>query len=398
MSDGDRKILSAYLRLFLYGNGSRGIGRRIIMKYIIKDNQAGFVLKNGIFQKIITAGTYHFSKMAGYTVAVEEMLGEMNYLEVPYQVLSKDKVFSEAAIHMEIPDGFIGFLYVNGKLTTFANRKDYVFWNVFDKYEMKVISMEETLIGEEISKQMLTLVPKHLYTEVSVGEGEIGLVYYDNVLQKPLSKGIYRFWNYNHAVTFCVIDMKQKELDIVGQEILTKDKIGIRMNVACMYKVRDAVEFVARISDLKGQLYPAVQLVIREIVGNYKLDEILEAKEQISKEIYGALGEREEMFCVNFLTAGIKDIILPGEIREIMNSVLVAEKTAQANVISRREEVASTRSLLNTAKLMDENQTLYKLKELEYLERICEKVGEISVSGSAGIVEQLGKMMGTSAS
>ena len=123
--------------------------------------------------------------------------------------------------------------------------------------------------------------------------------------------------------------------------------------------------------------------------------EILEAKEQISREIYETLLKREEMFCVNFLTAGIRDIILPGEIREIMNSVLVAEKTAQANVIARREEVASTRSLLNTAKLMDENQTLYRLKELEYLEKICEKVGEISVNGSAGIVEQLGKMMGT---
>lgn len=145
---------------------------------------------------------------------------------------------------------------------------------------------------------------------------------------------------------------------------------------------------------MKGQLYSAVQLAIREIVGNYKLDEILESKETISKEIYAALKEREAMFCVTFLSAGIKDIILPGEIRAIMNSVLVAEKTAQANVISRREEVASTRSLLNTAKLMDENRTLYKLKELEYLERICEKVGEISVNGNAGIVEQLGRLIG----
>ena len=123
----------------------------------------------------------------------------------------------------------------------------------------------------------------------------------------------------------------------------------------------------------------------------------MEAKERISGEIHTALREREEMFCVNFLTAGIKDIILPGEVREIMNSVLVAEKKAQANVIARREEVASTRSLLNTARLMEENRTLYKLKELEYLERICEKVGEISVNGNAGIVEQLGKMMGAEA-
>ncbi len=363
------------------------------MKYMIKDNQAGFVLKNGVFQKMITSGTYYFSKLFGYNVEIEEMTGEVDYLDVPYQVLSRDSTFLNATIHIEIPDGSIGFLYVNGKLTSFANRKEYTFWNQFDKYQIKVVSMEEPVIGSQVSKQMISLVPKSYYTEMAVGEGEIGLVYYDHVLQNQLSKGIYRFWNFSHNITGKIFDMKQKELDIVGQEILTKDKIGIRMNVACMYKIRDAVEFASTISDLKGQLYSAAQLVIREIVGNYKLDEILEGKEHISKEIFAALKERETMFCINFLTAGIKDIILPGEIKAIMNSVLVAEKTAQANVISRREEVASTRSLLNTAKLMDENKTLYKLKELEYLERICDRVGEISVNGNAGLLEQLGKIM-----
>jgi regulator of protease activity HflC (stomatin/prohibitin superfamily) len=88
----------------------------------------------------------------------------------------------------------------------------------------------------------------------------------------------------------------------------------------------------------------------------------------------------------------LKDIILPGEIRDIMNTVLVAEKKAQANVIARREEVASTRSLLNTAKLMEENATLYKLKELEYLERICEKVGNISV-GSGDLLGELREIL-----
>lgn len=364
------------------------------MKYLIKDNQAGFVLKNGVFQKMITSGTYYYSTLLGYKVKIEEMDGEVDELEVPYQVLAKDPVFLASTVHMEIPDGSVGFLLRNGKMIMSANRKEYTFWNVFDKYEIRLVSMEETEIGPEVSRQMLSLIPQNLYTVVSVGEGETGLVYYDNVLQRQLPRGIYRFWNYAHDISYRVYDMKQRELDIVGQEILTRDKIGIRMNVACIYQIRDAVEFAATVSDLKVLLYPAVQLAIREIVGNYRLDEILEKKEEISREIHAALREREKMFCVKFVTAGIKDIILPGEIREIMNSVLVAEKTAQANVISRREEVASTRSLLNTAKLMDENRTLYKLKELEYLEKICEKVGEISVNGNVGIVEQLGKMIG----
>jgi regulator of protease activity HflC (stomatin/prohibitin superfamily) len=92
---------------------------------------------------------------------------------------------------------------------------------------------------------------------------------------------------------------------------------------------------------------------------------------------------------VEIISADIKDIILPGEIREIMNTVLVAEKRAQANVITRREEVASTRSLLNTAKLLEENQILYKLKELEYVERIFEHVGSISLNGSGDLLSQL---------
>ncbi len=105
------------------------------------------------------------------------------------------------------------------------------------------------------------------------------------------------------------------------------------------------------------------------------------------------LKERQQDYCVEVIGAGIKDIILPGEIRDIMNTVLVAQKRAQASVITRREEVASTRSLLNTAKLMDENRTLYKLKELESIERICSNVGSISLSGGSDLLTQLAGLL-----
>jgi regulator of protease activity HflC (stomatin/prohibitin superfamily) len=86
---------------------------------------------------------------------------------------------------------------------------------------------------------------------------------------------------------------------------------------------------------------------------------------------------------------GVKDIVLPGDVKEIMNQVLVAEKRAQANVIMRREETASTRSLLNTAKLMEENAMLFKLKEMEYVEKIAEKIQTIQLSGGGQLVDQL---------
>ncbi len=364
------------------------------MKIIIRDNQAGFVLKNGIFIKMITVGTYYYSRLMGYQVVIREMSGEMDVTGIPYAVLEKDAAFRRSTVRIEVPDGYLGLLYINSKLRSVLTKKEVVYWNVFDTYEVKLVSMETEEIGKEVTKRMLELVPAAYYKTVSVGDGEVALLYYDNILQKQLTKGIYAFWNYRTNVTIKVFDMRQKVLDIVGQEILTRDKIGIRMNISCMYRIRDVEEFAGKIVDLKGQLYTYVQLVIREMTGNYKLDEILEMKDTVSKEVFAKLREQEEQFCVEFLSAGIKDIILPGGIQEIMNSVLVAEKTAQANVIARREEVASTRSLLNTAKLMDETKTLYRLKELEYLERICDRVGEISVNGNGGLVEQLGKLVG----
>ena len=87
--------------------------------------------------------------------------------------------------------------------------------------------------------------------------------------------------------------------------------------------------------------------------------------------------------------AGIRDVILPGDMKEIMNQVLVAEKKAQANSIMRREETAAMRSMLNTAKLMEENEMLWKLKEMEYVEKIADRIGEITISGSGNVISQL---------
>ena len=218
------------------------------------------------------------------------------------------------------------------------------------------------------------LLPARMHKKVTVGDGETGLLYIDGRYTQQLESGTYDYWVYAHEVSCKVFNLKIQQLEISGQEILTADKVGIRMNLLCGYRITDPLSLVQKTEGSAKLLYAKIQLLTREYVGRHRLDELL---------------AQQEAYCVEILDVGIKDIILPGEIRDIMNTVLVAEKKAQANVIMRREEVASTRSLLNTAKLMEENQILYRLKELEYLERICDKVGSISVSGAGNLLEQL---------
>jgi regulator of protease activity HflC (stomatin/prohibitin superfamily) len=141
--------------------------------------------------------------------------------------------------------------------------------------------------------------------------------------------------------------------------------------------------------EYERQLYVMAQLGLREQVAILTLDELLDKREALSESILAVIGPKAETMGCKVLDCGIRDIILPGDVKDIMNQVLVAEKRAQANVIMRREETASTRSLLNTAKLMEENTMLYKLKEMEYVEKIAEKINTISVNGSGDLIGQL---------
>jgi regulator of protease activity HflC (stomatin/prohibitin superfamily) len=132
-----------------------------------------------------------------------------------------------------------------------------------------------------------------------------------------------------------------------------------------------------------------VQLALREYVGKLSLDELLDSKQALTENVLKTVGAKGNELGVEILDAGVKDIILPGDVKEIMNRVLVAQKQAQANVITRREETASTRSMLNTAKILEENEMLYKLKEMEYVEKIAEKIGDITLSGNGQVLNQL---------
>jgi len=108
---------------------------------------------------------------------------------------------------------------------------------------------------------------------------------------------------------------------------------------------------------------------------------LLENKQSLNKLLLDAVQDKLASFGIDVTSVGLRDIILPGEMKTILAQVVEAQKAAEANVIKRREETNATRSLLNTAKVMEENATALRLKELETLERVAERIDKISVFG-----------------
>jgi regulator of protease activity HflC (stomatin/prohibitin superfamily) len=228
---------------------------------------------------------------------------------------------------------------------------------------------------------------------VSVPQYHVGVLAVDGRVAQVLEAGVHFFWKFVRDLRVETVDLRQQVIEVAGQEILTRDKVPLRVNLNAGYRVTDVLTAFGRQAKPVDYLYKELQFGLRAAIGTRTLDELLENKVEIDRTVAEHIARRVEGYGVEVDSVGVKDIILPGEMKTILAKVVEAEKAAMANVIRRREETAATRSLLNTARVMEDNPTALRLKELETLEKVTEKIDRISVFGGLdGVLKDLVKI------
>lgn len=355
-------------------------------KVKVEAYKVAIVLKNGKFVKLLGEGTYWFWNE-------DVFIYSMSAPFVPpinMNILLQDPAITDALHVVEVKENELVLQFENGLYKNMLTTGRYAYWKGVINYEFININLDNYEIDANIQKSiMLKTALSGFVRQYVVESYEQGLMFVDGKFNRNLGPGTYYFWKNATTIEVKKVDTRLMQLEISGQEILTKDKANIRVNFYAQYKVTDIEKALLENKDYDKQLYTMIQLAIREYVGSYTLDEMLEKKENISAYIIQSLLEKTNGLGVEITNAGIRDLILPGDMKDIMNQVLIAEKKAQANTIMRREETASTRSLLNTAKLMEENEMLMRLKEMEYVEKIADKINNISLGGGGAILEQM---------
>jgi regulator of protease activity HflC (stomatin/prohibitin superfamily) len=259
-----------------------------------------------------------------------------------------------------------------------------VYWKVVTRVDVERIDVSN---DPRVSAQHLAMLQAGragVITEAVVENQEAGLLYVEGRLRERLAPGRHAFWIAGRKIEVKRLDLRPQAVEITAQEMLTKDRIALRVTLTAFRRIVDPERVVATVPDVDAWLYRLVQFAIREAVAGRTLDEVLSAKAALDAELRDYVRARVADSGVEVTELGVKDVILPGEIRELVNKVVEAERVAKANLIRRQEETAATRSLLNTAKLMEENPLLLRLKELESLERLVEKVGRIDLHAGDG--------------
>ena len=303
---------------------------------------------------------------------------------------------------VDLEETEVGLMYQDNKLVDVLKPNTvHLYWKGVVNTEVKVVDIAEdycvdakllaTIVRNKTGKIYRTGIDAIYYIEVP--DNHVGLLMVNGKLESQLKPGNYGFWRFNRNIEVKRLDCRLLTMDVSGQEILTKDRVSLRVNLSANYRIVDTEKVATQLGNYSDYLYREFQLVLREAVGTRSLDDLLVDKDALNEVVEKAIKDKVLEYGLQVQSVGIKDIILPGDMKEILNQVVEAQKAAEANQIKRREETQATRSLHNTAKVMEGNPVLMRLKELEVLEKVTDRIGHITVYGGLeGVMKDLVKI------
>lgn len=375
-----------------------------IKRYVIAKQERGLYLKDRSIENILEPGVYWIFDLLGRVKVDVYDITKPAFTHYYEDVLIKDQsALREKYFQLvELGEFEVGLVYKNGKLASVlapATRQLYWKGPVDVRVEVQDIATDfevpralVPLVAYARAGELADAARSAVYT-AEVADKSVGMLFVDGELVRTLEPGLYAFWKYNRTIKVEQVDTRLQAMEVSGQEILTKDKVSLRTNLVAQYQITDPVTAVKALVDITGTLYRELQFALRASIGTRTLDTLLGDKGELDREVYETVRDKVAEYGVVMKSVGVKDVILPGDMKDILNQVVQAEKAAQANIIKRREETAATRALLNTARLMDENPVLLRLKELEALEKVTEKVDRLTVFGGLdGVLQDMVKI------
>ncbi len=344
----------------------------MIRRIKINANQKGLYFRDGALERVYDKGEYWifapFAEDRLDIVSVREPWFEHKEIDL----VIKSGLLADSAITLELADCERALVWAENRFARILIPGTYLLWKDVKKVRVEVVDASGVRFEHGDMDAIVKSPDAEKALDVfTVSEGHEGLFFKNGELVSRLAPGRYAFWKNQGSIKLFHKDLRESVLDIAGQDIMTKDKVTLRVNAVLTCRIVDSVKAVLATADASQSLYRDAQLAVREVIGTRELDAFLADKDSVASELRTIVGARAPEYGLEVRGFGIRDIILPGEMKELLNRVTEAKKAAEANLITRREEVAAIRSQLNTAKMLEESPMLLRMKELEVLERIA---------------------------
>ncbi len=362
----------------------------ILKRYKIRSYEMGLLFREGDFRGLLAAGT-HWRIDPLNRVRVDVVSQRDPWLvHEKLDLIVKSGALKERAVVLDLKDHERALVWIDHRFSHILPAGQYAYWTGQKQVRVEIIDARKVRFEHEDFKVIAhSPLAQRVLDVCTVQRDHVGVLFVDGRYTDTLAPGEYAFWKGPADARVVEVDLRETMVDVGGQEIMTADKVTLRLNAVVTYKIADARRAVSQTDDVRQALYRETQLVLRGVVGARELDVFLTDKDVVAREIEESVRRRAGELGLDIASVGIRDVILPGDMKDLMNKVTEARKAAEANLIARREETAAIRSQANTARLLAESPTLMRLRELEVLEKIAAASKLNIVLGEKGLAERV---------
>ncbi|HEX4962432.1 MAG TPA: slipin family protein [Thermoanaerobaculia bacterium] len=337
----------------------------------VREHERGLLFHRGVFERLLMPGRNMIFDPLGRRTVEKVSVRQVAFEHRDLEVIVRSGALEGQAQVLDLKDHERALVWVDGRVESVRGPGLHALWTAFHEVRTEVV--DSRTVRFEHPELPLILKARNaqvLLETAAITAGWVGLVFQDG----------------RHV-------LRERAADVSGQEIMTADKVTLRLNALVTYRVADPVKAVSEVDDFAQALYRQAQLALRAVVGTRELDALLADKDGVARQLEEALRNEVAGFGLEMKTVGIRDIILPGEMKEILNRVTEARKAAEAALVTRREETAAIRSQANTARIFESNPTLMRLRELEVLEKVAGKANLSVIVGDGGLADRVVKLL-----
>jgi len=360
----------------------------------IREHERGLLFERGVFKRLLTPGRHVILDPLGRKTVETVSVRQARFEHRDLEVIVRSGALAGQALVLDLKDHERALVWVDGRIESVRGPGLHVLWTAFHEVRAEVIDARPVRF-EHRELPLILQAPgaRVLLETAAVAAGWVGLVFQDGRFAGTLPPGVHAFWRSEGMVRVLPVDLRERAADVTGQEIMTADKVTLRLNALVTFRVADPVKAATEVEDHAQALHRQAQLALRAVVGTRELDALLSDKDGVARQLEAALRGEAAAFGLEVKAVGIRDVILPGEMKDILNRVTEARKAAEATLVTRREETAAIRSQANTARIFESNPTLMRLRELEVLEKVAEKANLSVVLGDGGLAERVVKLL-----
>jgi regulator of protease activity HflC (stomatin/prohibitin superfamily) len=366
------------------------VGRRVK----VREHERGLVFREGAFEGVLRPGV-HWLWDPLLRLEVDVVSTRDGWIEhAELDLIARSRAVRSEALIVDLKDHERAIVRIDGRIEAVLKPGLYGLWTAFRAVEVETVNARGAIYEHtDLAAILAARGASALVEPIAVEAGQVGLLFRNGLHEATLAPGAYGLWKGVARAKIVTVELREQVLDVAGQEIMTADKVTLRLNAVVTYKVADPLVAVTAVEDYRQALYREAQLVLRAGIGARELDALLGEKDAVARDLDGALRARVAAIGLHVVSLGIRDVILPGEMKDLMNKVTEARKAAEAALITRREETAAMRSQANTAKILETNPVLMRLRELEVLEQVAGKANLSVVLGEGGLAERVVKLL-----